>query len=293
MVAGSQRPELVVIVGPTASGKSDLAMCVAKNYDGEIITADSRTIYRGMDIGTAKPSRADQKEVPHWGLDLMKPGQRFTAYQFNNYAVKKIVDIQNKGRLPILVGGTGLYINAVLFSFDFLPDADLKKRAKLEALETAQLQQIIQTKGYRMPVNNQNKRHIIRAIETKGESGTKSAKPLADTVIIGIMPPDDVLRDRINKRAEQTFANGIVEETKTLIKMYGRDAINLTGGIVYKICQRLIDGVIDAEEAKELDKIADWQYARRQRTWFKRNPYIKWFDDSEQAYRFIIDQLNT
>lgn len=164
MVARSKRPKLIVIVGPTASGKSSLAMRVAKTYGGEIIAADSRTVYKGMDIGTAKPSQSDQTKVPHWGLNLVSPGQRFTAHQFQKYANSKIKDIQKRGKLPILVGGTGLYMDAVLFGFGFLPDADPGNREKLEVLSVSQLQKIIENKGYIMPVNSQNKRHLIRAI---------------------------------------------------------------------------------------------------------------------------------
>jgi tRNA dimethylallyltransferase len=287
LVARSKRPELVVIVGPTASGKSDLAIRVAKNYDGEIIAADSRTVYRGMDIGTAKPSKTDQKQVPHWGLDLVEPGQRFTVYQFQQYAKAKIKDIRNRGKLPILVGGTGLYIDAVLFDFGFLPDADLKKRTKLEKLSVEKLQNIIDKEGYQMPANFQNPRHLIRAIETKGKCGTKETVLSDKVFVVGIMPPDDILKGRINERVERIFAGGIVKEVHKLLKSHGENALKHSGGIIYKICLRLINGEINLVEAGALDKIADWQYARRQRTWFKRNPYIKWFGNSEQAFDFV------
>lgn len=291
MATRSQGSKLVVIVGPTASGKSDLAMLVAKTYGGEIITADSRTVYRGMDVGTAKPSKTDQKEVPHWGLDLVSPGQRFTAHQFQKYAKSKIKDIQKRDKLPILVGGTGLYIDAVLFGFSFLPDADLDNRAKLEVLSVSQLQQIIKNKGYKIPLNSQNKRHLIRAIETEGKIGTKNLRPMTGTIVIGIMPSDDALKDRINRRAEQLFTRGVIKETKELVHAYGQKVVERSGGIIYKICLRLINGEINLEEAKELDKIADWQYARRQRTWFKRNPYIKWFKNQQSAFEYIANKL--
>jgi tRNA dimethylallyltransferase len=268
-------------------------MRIANTYGGEIIAADSRTVYKGMDIGTAKSSRSDQKKVPHWGLDLIDPDQRFTAYQFQKYAKSKIKDIQQRDKLPILVGGTGLYIDAILFGFGFLPDADLDNRTKLGALNVLQLQKIIENKGYKMPINSQNKRHLIRAIETEGKTGTKNPQPMTGTIVIGIMPQDDDLKNRIDLRAEQLFTGGVIEETKKLVKEYGEKVLERSGGIVYKICLKLISGAINLEEAKELDKIADWQYARRQRTWFKRNPYIKWFADGDQAFRSISGQLNT
>ena len=110
---------LVVITGPTASGKTSLAIRLAKQYNGEIVCADSRTIYRDMDVGTAKPTRAEQEAVPHWGLDLVRPGEMFSVAQFKEYALQKISEIRSRGRLPFLVGGTGLYIDAVLFDFQF------------------------------------------------------------------------------------------------------------------------------------------------------------------------------
>jgi tRNA dimethylallyltransferase len=192
-----------------------------------------------------------------------------------------------------LVGGTGLYIDAVLFGFGFLSDADLDNRAKLEALSVSQLQKIIENKGYIIPVNSQNKRHLVRVIETEGKIGTKNLRPMTGTVVIGIMPPDDDLKNRIDMRAEQLFTDGVVKETKKLVQEYGKKVLERSGGIVYKICLKLNNGTISLGEAKELDKIADWQYARRQRTWFRRNPYIKWFSDTEQACGFIADQLNT
>ncbi len=167
MAATPSRPKLLVIVGPTASGKSELALNIAKKYNGEIIAADSRTVYRDMNIGTAKPSLDDQKALLHWGLDLVNPGQRFTAADFKQYAEAKIVDIQKRGKLPLLVGGTGLYIDSVLFDFGFLADFDPKLRKELEQLSVQDLQKIIKQRGYTMPTNYQNKRYLIRVIETK------------------------------------------------------------------------------------------------------------------------------
>src|SRR4051812_22066904 len=120
MASTQQKPELLVIVGPTASGKSELALKVAQEFRGEIIAADSRTIYKGMDIGTAKPTKEEQQLAPHWGLDLVEPGQTFSVYQFKKYTEERIEEIKKRNKLPILVGGSGLYIDGILFGFEFM-----------------------------------------------------------------------------------------------------------------------------------------------------------------------------
>jgi tRNA dimethylallyltransferase len=265
---------LLMIVGPTASGKSDLAMEIAKKFRGEIICADSRTVYRGMNIGTAKASVADQQEVTHWGLDLVEPGQRFTVAEFQRYAQKKIKEIQRRGNLPILVGGTGLYIDSVVFDFEFAGDMDSKMRQGLEDLSIEQLQAMIVDMNYEMPENNKNKRYLARVIEREGQIG------------------DEVLRQRIELRAQKIFESGVFQETKALISKYGEVAVLATAGIVYKICLRLTNKEITEAEAVRSFANADWQYARRQRTWFKRNKHINWFENAEQAYDYLLDSLS-
>ena len=132
-------PPLVVIAGPTASGKTGLAISVAERFNGEIICADSRTIYRGMDVGTAKPTTDDRARVPHWGVDLVDPGDRFTAADFKEYANTKIADIRNRQKIPFLVGGTGLYIDSVIFDFQFGISPDEQVRYELEQMNVEQL----------------------------------------------------------------------------------------------------------------------------------------------------------
>ncbi|OVE78741.1 tRNA (adenosine(37)-N6)-dimethylallyltransferase MiaA [bacterium G20] len=293
MATTPQRPKLVVIVGPTASGKSALAIQVAKDFAGEIICADSRTVYKGMDIGTAKPSAADRKTVPHWGLDLVTPGKRFTAYRFKKYAQNAILDIQGRAKLPVLAGGTGLYVDSVLFDFGFRQDADLAKRKKLETMNIETLQDFIREMSLPMPLNFKNKRHLIRSIETKGQSGTKKQKLPEGVLLVGLLPTDKVLRQRINARAQAIFRAEVVGETRRLLSKTGREALVTTGGIVYKICLKVLDGKITRTEAIKKFQIADWQYTRRQKTWFKRNKFIHWFESPEQAYSYIKSQLNT
>ncbi len=292
MATSKQKPKLIVIVGPTASGKSALAMKLAKRYSGEIIAADSRTIYKDMDIGTAKPTRRDRAEVPHFGLDLVKPGQRFTAYDFKRYAELKIAEIEKRGGLPLLVGGTGLYIDSVLFDFELRSDRNILKRKMLGLRSISNLQKIIQAKGYPMPENALNKRHLVRAIETRGRSGTRKNQPPSETYIVGILPADNVLKQNIEKRAGEIFKSGVLEETKLILRKYGRRQLKRSAGIIYPICLKIIDGDINEKQALELFKKADWQYARRQRTWFKRNKYIHWFESVEVAYTSVSKLLN-
>ena len=259
MAAAAQRPKLLAVVGPTASGKSELAMRLAKEFDGEIICADSRTIYRGMDIGTAKPTAAEQKQVPHWGLDLVEPGKTYSAAKFKKYAKSTILDIQNRGKLPILVGGTGLYIDALLYDYPFS-----------------------QPGSERDPLNP---RHL------KKTTNLKDKRLPPGVLLVGLMPPDEVIKKRIASRAQAMFGQGIVPETKELIDNYGQAAVASTAGIVYKIIIRVISGEITEQEAIELFKTADWQYARRQKTWFKRNEHIKWFNTPNHAYIVVKKQL--
>lgn len=282
----------MAIVGPTTSGKSALALKIAQRYNGEIIAADSRTIYKGMDIGTAKPTTTDQQKVPHWGLDLVKPGQRYSAYEFKEYAKAKIKDIKNRDRLPVLVGGTGLYIDAVLFDFDFPTGYDPVEREKLEKLSTGELQTIIRRKGYPMPVNYKNRRHLIRTIERSGRLGNKRGEPLEDVLTVGLLPPDKVIKSNITKRAESIINQGLIEETRRLVQEYGQKSLSGTAGIAYSAVLKLIKGEVDEIQAVELIKNAEWQYARRQKTWFKRNPDIQWFGSADETYRFLSQVLN-
>lgn len=293
MATAAQRPKLLAIVGPTASGKSELAMLIAKQFNGEIICADSRTIYKDMDIGTGKPSVEEQAEIPHWGLDLVKPGQVFSAAKFKNYAQAKIEEIHNRGRLPVLVGGTGLYIDGILFDFSFVDTKKLHFRHRLiyPWWSVDKLQKVIAQRDWALPENARNRRHLIAALNRRGQTGSRNYSLPEGALLIGIKPPDKVLKERIAARAARMFKQGIIEETQSLLDKYGQKALNSTGGIVYGIVACLIKGKISEQEARELFKTADWQYARRQKTWFKRNAHIKWFSSSDAAYKAAKKQL--
>ncbi|MFC2605853.1 MAG: tRNA (adenosine(37)-N6)-dimethylallyltransferase MiaA [Candidatus Nanosynbacter sp.] len=275
---------LVVIAGPTASGKTSLAIRLAKQYNGEIICADSRTIYRDMDIGTAKPTMAEREAVPHWGLDLVSPGETFSAAQFKEYALQKISEIRSRGRLPFLVGGTGLYIDAVIFDFQFGAPPDPSLRHELEKRTVAELQYYCYKYNRKLPENNKNKRYLIHAIEQKNNINRCSTGIRDNSVVVGIATNKDILRTRIVLRSEQLFLNNVVSEAMLLARKYGWDNEAMTGN-VYPLVREFLNKNITENELKRQFVIADWRLAKRQMTWLRRNPFIMWATlDSAEHY---------
>jgi tRNA dimethylallyltransferase len=282
MEAGISRkePPLVVIVGPTASGKTSLAIELAEKHGGEIICADSRTIYKDMNIGTAKPTFKDRARVPHWGLDVAMPGERFTAADFKTYAEKKIEEIRSRGHVPFLVGGTGLYIDGVLFDYQFGPEVDVMRRQAFELMTIDQLHDYCSSNNITLPENAKNKRYVIRAIERHGPSIKVNTALKTQTYVVGIATGKETLRTRIQKRTEQLFQNGVVEEATLLGKKYGWDSEAMTGNI-YRLVRLYLSGEASIEEIKERNTTMDWRLAKRQLTWFRRNPHIEWLTLTE------------
>ncbi|MFO0881856.1 MAG: tRNA (adenosine(37)-N6)-dimethylallyltransferase MiaA [Candidatus Saccharimonadales bacterium] len=276
--------DLLVIVGPTASGKTGLAIEIAKKYHGEIIAADSRTVYKGLDIGTAKPTAVEQRGIPHYGFDLVGPGESFSVGDFKTYADSTIHDIQIRGNTPILVGGTGLYVNAVVYDFSLAPPNDAVRK-ELEGLGIVELQKRIQAARLQMPENTQNRRHLVRTLE-KGDVAINH-KPLSpETIIIGINPGKELLRVRITERAHAMLNTGVLDEVAWGLEHYGLDSEAMTGG-VYRIYRDVIWGKLTTEQAVDLFVTSDMQLAKRQMAWFKRNQDIQWFDSAEAAYAWF------
>jgi len=275
---------LVVIVGPTASGKTSLAIELAERYGGEIVCADSRTIYKGMDIGTAKPTPQEQARVPHWGIDLVEPGEGFSVADFKQYALKTIAEIRARGHIPFLVGGTGLYIDAVIFDYQFGAQADEAQRAELEQLTIEQLHEYCKKSNIPLPENKYNRRYLIRAIERNGSVMKKMERPISTSIIVGIATDRDELRERIAARSEHLFENGVVEEATKLGKIYGWDNEAMTGNI-YPLVHLYLENEISHDEMKEKFTTLDWRLAKRQLTWLKRNSFIRWLPLTEaKAY---------
>ncbi len=282
-----KRAPLVVIVGPTASGKSALAMKIANKYNGEIIAADSRTVYRGMDIGTAKPTTEDRRRVRHHLLDVRNPDESFSAAEFKAMANAAVHDIEARGKLPILVGGTGLYIDAVIYNYQFGPAADETKRAALNKLSIEELQVLCRENNIDLPINSQNKRHLIRAVELGGL--VKHKKRLREDIfVVGISTEREVLRKRIEKRAHEMIAAGVLEEVRSIGEGYRWSGEALKGNI-YRIFRPVVEGTESVEAAIEEFVRSDMALAKRQMTWFKRNPAIHWSDDPAD----LLNQVGT
>jgi len=285
---GIARLPLVVVIGPTASGKTAFAVKAAKKYGGEIICADSRSVFRGMDIGTAKPSKLEQSTIPHWGIDLVDPGEPYSAADFKKYALEKIDEIRSRKKIPFLVGGSGLYVDSVIFDYKFGDKADPKERARLDSMTLEQLWGYCDKNSIVLPENYHNKRYVTRNIERKNTSAPRRNELIKHTYVVGISTDRTILRSRIQQRIEQLFDAGVVNEAKKLGKKYGWATESFKGNI-YRIVKLYLDDQVSLAEAKVRASTLDWRLAKRQLTWFKRNKFIQWGSAGE--LEIFLDRL--
>lgn len=280
VLSSAQMKKVLVIVGPTASGKSDLAVRLAKKFKGEIISADSRQVYKGLDIGTGKITRAEMKGVPHHLLDVADPKKQFNASDFvmlTNQAIAKIV---NKNKLPVIVGGTGFYIDALAGNIS-LPDVPLNKklREKLSKKSNQVLFRMLRQKDPKRAktIDLHNKVRLIRVLEIIEKLGKVPLRqPATSTrqfIYIGLKPND--LNKRIEKRLMKRIP-GIIRETR---KLSPKRAYEL--GLEYRFASLYLQGRLNKTEFIEKLNTAIHQYAKRQMTWFKRNKKIRWFKPEE------------
>lgn len=278
-----EKNPLLVIVGETASGKSELALRLAEWFNGELICADSWTVRREVNIGTAKPSTEDLARVPHHLLDVVGPCEDFTAAVFKEMAQKAIEDITARGRLPIMVGGTGLYIDGVLYDYGFLPAGDRVARKELDEMSIEDLLTLIKEQGIKLgDIDTRNKRRLIRLIETGGaRPQKKQLRP--NTLIVGLQTNREQLKERIEKRTNAMLASGLEAEVRQLTKRYGWDCEALKG-VGYAQWRGYFEGGEGISgSAQSLDETrqkiikATLDLAKRQRTWFKRNKSIHWY----------------
>lgn len=284
----AQKIKTIAIVGPTASGKTSLAIKIAKELDGEIISADSRALYKQIDIVAAKPTKDEQATVKHWGIDLVNPDQKFSANDFKKYACKKINEIHKRKHIAILVGGSGLYVDSVLYNFSFA-SPNLKIRKELEGKSVEELQKIIKDKQLSMPINNKNKRHLMRTIERLDHS-IQSRALQADTIILGLNPGSIIIKANIKKRVDNMINSGLYEEIQKLLKLYSPYLESMKSNAIVAF-SGFIDGSISEEQAIQLAIKMDISLAKRQITWFKRNKDILWFDNSVDAYNWLMSLI--
>lgn len=271
------KPKIIVIVGPTASGKSDLAVKIAKEKNGEIISADSRQVYKGLDIGTGKITKREMRGVPHYLLDVANPKKVFSVAEFKKLADKKIEEILSRGKLPIIVGGTGFYIDAIVYDLVFpevLPNKSLREKLNKKSVENLfkELQKIDPERAE--DIDPKNKVRLIRAIEITKALGKvpkiKKSKKF-DVEWINIDWPDDVLKERIHNRLLKRIRAGMIKEAEELHKKGLSYKRMQELGLEYKYLALFLQNKISREEMISQLETKIWQYAKRQRTWFRRN----------------------
>lgn len=287
--------KLLVIIGETASGKSALAMALALKFSGEIICADSWTVRREVSIGTAKPPAEDQALVPHHLIDVVGPDEDFTAAVFKRLAVAVIADITSRGKLPIMVGGTGLYIDGVLFDYGFLDAGDRAAREALSALSNDQLLAKISQQGIELgDVDVRNKRRLIRLLETNGAVPSRQAMR-ANTLVLGLQTDRTQLDQRITDRVDAMIAEGLEAEVRGLVERYGWGCEALKG-VGYSQWKPYFLGAASLAETRAKIIKATKDLAKRQRTWFKRNNSIHWLQtpvDQIEASAIVTTFLST
>ncbi len=276
------KPKLISIIGPTASGKSDLAVTLARQFNGEVISTDSRQVYTGLDIGSGKIKKKEMQGVPHYLLDVISPKKVFTVADFKREADKKISEITSRGHLPILCGGTGFYIDAVTKNIilpEVKPDQKFRIKAQKSKIETLQKQlKKLDLERYKT-IDIQNKVRLIRAIEIAKELGSVpkiKSKPLYDVLTIGILWDPEILRKRINLRLEKRIKAGMINEVKKLHEK-GLSWKRLESlGLEYRYVALFLEKKITKVEMIERLQFEIWHYAKRQMTWFQRDKNIVW-----------------
>lgn len=291
--------KLLVVVGPTAVGKTEISIQLAKRLNGEIISADSMQIYCGMDIGTAKPTLEEQAGIPHHMLDIVDPGQPFSVADYQSQARQKIEEIAARGRMPILAGGTGLYVRAVIDPYNFIPadtDWDLRARLRRQAQEAGLdalhqwLSEIDPVAAERIHTNDE--RRIIRALEVYQTTGqplsfweqqTDRQKPLYDLIMIGLSRPRTELYERINQRVDLMLEQGLLAEAQDLMAKGLDETFIASQAIGYKEFFAYLRGKESLAEASERLKQGTRRYAKRQLTWFRADKRVQWIEVGENS----------
>ena len=306
----NENHKVIVICGPSASGKTALSIELAKKINGEIVSADSMQIYKDMDIGTAKPTKQEMGEIKHYLLDFVSPEDRYSVAQYKQDAKKAIKEIINKGKTPIIVGGTGLYVDSLIYEIEYNDiKLDEEYRKKLEKIAEEQGLEELYKKAVEIDpeamkkISQNDKKRIMRVLEiyhstgkTKTEQEKESRKnPVEyDYRVFAINWDREILYQRINKRLDIMVEQGLIEEVKEILNKYDKFPTALQG-LGYKEVVDYLNGIYTKEEMIEKIKLETRRYAKRQLTWFRKNKQTIWLDgtnDIQNNINIILEGIN-
>ena len=291
------KEKVLFLFGMTGSGKSDVAVELAKVFDGEIISADSVQVYRDFNIGSAKITEAETKGIPHFGIDIVSPDEEFNTHEFVEFAKRKIQEITSRKHLPIVVGGTALFVKALLLGYnlgDTKPNPELRRQLEQEYDEKGgdELAKRLETlcPGAAEKIDVNNKTRLVRALEIALSGGQKTTKAQKqyDSIIFALTPDRQLAYERINKRVDKMLANGLTEEVKNLLGKYGRDVPPLRA-IGYKETCQYLDGEIDKQTMTEKIKQHTRNYAKRQLTFLRGMEGVHYVTSSDK--KEILSQI--
>jgi len=275
-------PKLIVVAGTTASGKSDLGVELARRFNGEVVSADSRQVFRGLDLGSGKITPEETQGVPHHLIDVCNPGDFFSVHDFQRMAYPVIDDILARGKVPFLVGGTGLYVASVTEGYDMSSfEPDLEYRDELEKLSTPELYAMLMEKAPDSDVDPKNRNRVMRKLEKihAGDDHEPVNKPRYDCLKLGVAFPRPVLKERIDIRLEKRMQLGMVDEVRTLLANGASIEFMMKLGLEYRHIAQLITGEFKSEEEMcAALSLAIKRFAKRQMIWFRRDKEIKWLD---------------
>ncbi len=304
------KPKVIVICGPTASGKTGLAIELAKKINGEIVSCDSMQIYKDMNIGTAKPTPEEMQGIPHHLIDFISPDERYSVADFQIDAKNKIEEILNKWKVPIIVGGTGLYVDTLVYNIKYPEiELDIDYRKSLEKMindkgldEAYEQAKKIDPEAIKK-ISSNDKKRIMRILEIYHQTGktktqleieSRNEQPPYDYLIYAINMDREKLYDRINKRVDIMIKQGLIEEVQNLVKKYNHFPTAMQG-LGYKEVVSYLQGNITKDEMIEILKQETRRYSKRQLTWFRKNKDIKWInglDPKEKNIQMILEDYS-
>lgn len=304
--------KVIVICGPTASGKTALSIELAKRINGEVVSADSMQIYDEMSIGTAKPDEEEMQGIKHYLIGNVSPTTRYSVSDYKSDAMNAIEEIINKNKMPIVVGGTGLYVNSLIYGIDY-PEVktDLEYREELEKIAKKEGLKYLYEKAMKIDpeaaknISKNDKKRIIRILEIYKETGkTKTQLEIEsrkngvpyDYRVFAINMPREILYDRINRRVDIMIERGLIDEVKQLYEKYGEELRTAVQGIGYKEVIDYLNGVYSKEEMVEKIKMETRRYAKRQLTWFRKIQDIIWIDglnDIQNNVDIILEEIKS